>query len=162
MTYRHLILVLCMTFLAVPAQAQARSQCYSQIEAEAEQGLRIHSELMVIGLNCQHMGTRKGYDLYGDYRRFTARHGDLFATYEKILLRFFRQNGGGNPEEALNTLRTRFANRISNAAASMRPDVFCANHAPRILKAIDMDRLQLRKWAATIHDTHPVSYPVCR
>ena len=28
------------------------ASCYSSKEAEAEQGIRIHSELMVIGLNC--------------------------------------------------------------------------------------------------------------
>ena len=56
-------LFLCL--LAVPAQAQmkvdvgvpaeAGRQCYTHEEAEAEQGIRIHSELMVIALNCQHM-----------------------------------------------------------------------------------------------------------
>ena len=32
------------------AQAEA---CYSKAEYEAEQGIKIHSELMVIGLTCQ-------------------------------------------------------------------------------------------------------------
>ena len=34
--------------------------CYSRKEAEAEQGIRIHSELMVIGLNCAHMADANG------------------------------------------------------------------------------------------------------
>ena len=142
---------------ATPAYAQS---CYSSTEAEAEQGIRIHSELMVIGLNCQAMGARRGMNLYGDYRQFTSDHSDLFARYETILMKFFESNNQ-NPEAELNTLRTKFANKISNDAADLRPDVFCSKYAPRILKAAEMDRTAVRKWAATIYPSHPVSRPLC-
>ena len=84
-------------FLSFGAQAR----CYSQAEAEAEQGIRIHSELMVIGLNCQHMGARHGQNLYPMYREFTARHGKLLAQYETLLMNFLqggrqRQPRGGD------------------------------------------------------------------
>lgn len=148
-------------FLIVPATVQANS-CYSNLEAEAEQGVRIHSELMVIGLNCQHMGKREGMNLYGDYRSFTARHANLFAKYEEILMNYFSANGDSNPEASLNTLRTQFANKISKDAASMRPDVFCSRYAPRITKAVAMNQTDIRKWAATIYPSHPVSHPVCQ
>lgn len=149
-------------FLAVslPGTALA-SGCYSAAEAEAEQGIRIHSELMVIGLNCQHMGKRAGQNLYGDYRQFTADHGDLFAKYEEILMAYFKKNGAGNPESSLNTLRTNVANKISNDAAKMRPDVFCSRYAPRITQAKAMKGNDVRKWAATVHASHPTSKPLC-
>lgn len=140
---------------------QAHAACYSNLEAEAEQGIRIHSELMVIGLNCQHMGKRAGMNLYGQYRQFTARHGDLFATYEKILLEFFGRRGDSKPEASINTLRTNFANKISDDVADMRPDVFCSKYAPRMIQAYDMSRDDVRRWAATIYASHPVSYPLC-
>ena len=140
--------------------ANARS-CYSSVEAEAEQGIRIHSELMVIGLNCQHMGAREGMNLYSSYRQFTADHADLFATYENILLKHFTSNGVSKPEAQLNTLRTEFANKISKDVADMRPDVFCSRYSPRIVKASAMKETDLRLWAATIYDSHPVSKPVC-
>jgi hypothetical protein len=146
--------------VSAPRAAQAKA-CYSPVEAEAEQGIRIHSELMVIGLNCQHMGAREGMNLYGQYRQFTADNGDLFATYEKILLRYFKNAGYGDPEAQINTLRTGFANKISNDAAKMRPDVFCSRYAPRITKAAGMKQIDLRKWAATIYPSHPVSAPLC-
>ena len=146
--------------LIMPGLAQAGS-CYSNSEVEAEQGIRIHSELMVIGLNCQHMGARAGMNLYSQYRQFTADHGDLFATYEKILLKHFAQNGGGKPEAQLNTLRTSFANKISNDVAAMRPDVFCSRYAPRITKASQMNRDDVRRWASTVYESHPVSKPRC-
>jgi hypothetical protein len=144
----------------LPASARAAA-CYSELEAEADQGIRIHSELMVIGLNCQHMGQRHGMNLYGKYREWTAQHGDLFATYEDVLMKFFKKRGDAKPEASLNTLRTAYANKISNDAAGMRPDVFCSKFAPRIDTAYNMKRDEIRKWAATIYPSHPVSYPVC-
>ncbi len=156
---RKYLLLLALAII-VPQAAQA-SICYSPVEAEADQGLRIHSELMVIGLNCQHMGVRYGDNLYTDYKIFTNKNSDLFAAYEKILMRFFAKQGQADAEAQINTLRTNYANKISNDAATMRPDVFCSRYAPRITKALNMERLTLRKWAATIYSSHPVSYPLC-
>lgn len=151
-------------FLVVPAIASknANAQCYSNAEAEAEQGIRIHSELMVIGLNCTHMGAKAGINLYGQYRQFTADHGDLIATYEKILLKHFKDTGSRNPESDINVMRTGYANKISKDAAGMRPDVFCSKYAPRVTAASDMQRDDIRKWAATIYPSHPVSRPLCK
>lgn len=143
------------------APLSAKATCYSPLEAEADQGLRIHSELMVIGLNCQHMGKRAGQNLYGDYRQFTADHGDLFAQYETILMDFFSKRGDGAPEKKINALRTKYANKISDDVAKMRPDVFCSRYAPRITQASAMSQTSVRRWAATIYPAHPVSYPVC-
>jgi hypothetical protein len=154
------VLPLLAALLLVPNAAFA-AKCYTQAEAEAEQGIRIHSELMVIGLNCNHMGKRHGQPLYTMYQQFTAKHGKLFATYEELLLANFKKNGEPKPEAKLHTLRTNFANKISNDAAGMRPDIFCSRYAPRILKAADMSEADVRKWAATIYPSHPVSQPVC-
>ena len=157
---RTIITAFLVVFLLLPAQAKANS-CYSPAEAEAEQGIRIHSELMVIGLNCTHMGAKAGINLYGQYRQFTADHGDLFAAYEKILLKHFRETGSSNPEADINALRTRYANKISKDSAGMRPDIFCSRYAPRVLKASEMSRQDIRQWAATIYPSHPVSQPMC-
>ncbi len=150
-------------FLAVlaPATAFSAATCYSDVEAEADQGIRIHSELMVIGLNCQHMGKRYGQNPYGTYRQFTADHGDLFAKYETILIDFYKRGGSPNPVASLNDLRTKYANKISNDVAKMRPDIFCAKYTPRVLQAKDMTDADIHKWAATIYPDHPVSYPLC-
>ncbi|MFN3701268.1 MAG: hypothetical protein ACK4VI_07075 [Alphaproteobacteria bacterium] len=147
-------------FSGVLSQAQA-SSCYESREAEAEQGIRIHSELMVIGLNCQHMATANGQNLYAAYREFTARHGNLFGTYETIMMAHFRKSGKANPEAHMNLVRTEFANKISNDAATMRPDIFCKAYSPRMVQAIKMSQDDLRKWAATIYPSHPVSKPLC-
>lgn len=135
--------------------------CYSPREAEAEQGIRIHSELMVIGLNCAHMADANGNNLYLEHKKFTAKHEDLFATYEKIIMEYMRANGNKNAEKGMHKLRTDFANKISNDAAVMRPDIFCRTFSSRIEKATKMDRTTLRKWAATLYVEHPVSQPLC-
>ncbi|OIN85396.1 MAG: hypothetical protein AUJ12_09440 [Alphaproteobacteria bacterium CG1_02_46_17] len=139
----------------------AFSKCYSMKEAEAEQGIRIHSELMVIGLNCQHLWPKSDKNLYTQYKNFTTKNAHLFSGYEKTLLKFYRSEGISSPEQRLHQVRTDFANKISKDAAVMRPDSFCAVYAPRIPKANKMDVAQIKKWAATIFPSHPVSHPIC-
>jgi len=141
--------------------AFAASTCYTQAEAEAEQGLRIHSELMVIGLNCIKMRFNDGTNLYTEYNEFTKDNVDIFAGYEERLIGYYKRRGDKNPEASLNTLRTLLANNISNSAARMKPDQFCNRYAGRIFKASSMDRETLKKWASTIYPSHPVSNPVC-
>ncbi|MBI1300453.1 MAG: hypothetical protein GC137_02230 [Alphaproteobacteria bacterium] len=152
------IFIFIISFL--PLTAGARS-CYQPQEAEAEQGIRIHSELMVIGLNCAHMANANGNNLYAEHKKFTKKHEDLFSTYEKILITFMQQEGDKNPEKSLHFLRTQFANKISNDAAEMRPDIFCRTFSPRIEEVTKMDKETLRKWAATPFPSHPVSKPLC-
>lgn len=152
------VIALSAAFLPKGASAAA---CYKPVEAEAEQGIRIHSELMVIGYGCAHMATANGKNLAVAYSQFTHDHQVVLAKYEEILMNYFQKNGDPNPEASLNTLRTKFGNKISEDQATMRPDVFCKRYAPRILKAETMDDTDLRKWAATIYPSHPVSRPLC-
>jgi len=155
---RLLLVTLLAIMIAAPASA---ASCYRAQEAEAEQGIRIHSELMVIGLNCQHMTPRGYKNFYAQYREFTQRHADLFGTYEEVLMRHYAKNGSGSPEQQINAMRTNYANKISNDAAKLRPDVFCARYAMRIPKADKMSRAQLRQWASIIFPESPPSQPFC-
>lgn len=161
MRYCVVVLVMVTACVMMSAPAVAKN-CYESREAEAEQGIRIHSELMVIGLNCQHMATANGKNLYATYRQFTAAHGDLFGGYETVLMNYYRKSGRANPEAHMNLVRTEFANKISNDAAKMRPDIFCSKYAPRIIQAAAMSGTDLRKWAGTIYPSHPVSVPLCK
>lgn len=153
-----ILFAFCMVFIGREVYA---SSCYKSHEAEAEQGIRIHSELMVIGLNCQHMATANGKNLYAAYREFTAQYGSLFGGYEDTMMAYYSKNGVRNPESSINTMRTQFANKISKDVADMRPDIFCNRYAPRIKQAVAMSRDQLKAWASTIYPSHPVSKPLC-
>lgn len=150
------ILALCLFSNAVQASA-----CYSAREAEAEQGVRIHSELMVIGLNCAHMADANGNNLYLEHKKFTNKHQGLFSKYESILMNHMKKSGHRSPEKSLHKMRTDFANKISGDAAKMRPDIFCKKYASRIEQVVKMDKTSLRKWAATQFKGHPVSKPLC-
>jgi len=140
------------------AAAQAAS-CYSPEELEAEQGIKIHSELMVIGLTCQN--TPEGAALYAKYRQFTTANSTLISGYEDDLIGFFSRTGVPAPEKALHTLRTRLANKISLHAAGMQTNEFCHRFAGRLDKAISMSEQDIRKWAGTVWPNHPASRPLC-
>lgn len=149
-------------FLFSPA-ALAGAACYSNAEAEAEQGIRIHSELMVIGLNCQHMTPRGWKNFYQQYREITARHAGLFSGYEQTLIAYHQRNGaGGGAERKVHDMRTSFANKVSTDIARMRPDVFCATYSPRIPKTAQMSQAEIRQWAASTATPHRLSRPLCQ
>jgi hypothetical protein len=143
------------------AQAAAKS-CYRADEAQAEQGVRIQSELMVIGLNCAGMRSINGsQNLYVEYRTWESKHDHVFTEYENRLISYYKRQGVKNPEASLHTLRTELANKVATDAAHMRPDLFCAKYAPRISKVSSMDDATIRRWSATFFPGHPTSHPVC-
>jgi hypothetical protein len=146
---------------ATAARASASSHCFTPAEAEAEQGIRIHSELMVIGLNCRAMRFSDGTDLYTTYHKFTVQNEKLFGNYEATLINYYRRNGAKDPTAALDTLRTQIANKIAYDAIQMHPDQFCNRYAGRVLKVGGMDQGSIRKWASTIYPGHPLSEPIC-
>ena len=154
---RYMIFIVCL-MIATPAIAAG---CYSTKEAEAEQGIRIHSELMVIGLSCQHMTPRGWKNFYQQYREITNRYKDLFANYEQTLISFNSRNGSGNAERKLHDMRTAFANKTSTDAAQMRPDVFCATYGSRIPKVAKMSRAEFQRWAVSAATTQRQSQPIC-
>lgn len=173
-TVKKLILMAALAVAICPLNAGAQDSgpvitvrpiqkaCYTQQEAVAEQAIRIHSELMVIGLNCQHMTPAGQKNLYQSYREFTAAHSGLFAQYEATLLAYFVRTGSPGPESALNALRTDFANKIALDVAKMRPDLFCNHYIPRIQRVSTMNRGDIQKWAATFYPGHPPTKPICQ
>ena len=152
---------LCLVAIFAMSHPAAARGCYSPAEAEAEQGIRIQSELMVIGLNCQHMTPRGWKNFYTQYRELSNRYADLFAGYEETLIHFYEKQGDGNPEGRIHDMRTQFANKVSKEAAQMRPDIFCATFAGRIPEAAKMSRADFKRWASTPYGNYPVSYPSC-
>ncbi len=159
--------IIFLSVIAISSSAIAETRlsvgaaCFSPLEAEAEQGIRIHSELMVIALNCQHLTPSGQENLYSQFRKFTAKNAALFSTYEMLLINFFKKTGSSNPDREMHTLRTNYANRISKDAATMRPDAFCSAYMPRIQKAAVMNEASLHKWASTFFPGFGPSRPLC-
>lgn len=158
---KNIAVILCVALISVALCGEAMAKCYTSREVEAEQGVRILSELMVISLNCQHLTPKGQENLYTQYKRFALRHEALFSGYEDTLLRFYAAEGQANPDQYLHQVRTDVANKISKDAATMRPDAFCAVYAPRIAKAGKMEEAKIRRWAQTVFPGHPVSHTSC-
>jgi hypothetical protein len=138
-----------------------KNSCYGPDEAEAEQGLRIHSELMVIALNCQHMTPRGWKNFYQQYQEITLRNQSLIRGYEDTLINHYANSGRLDPERSLHDLRTVLANKVSTDAARMRPDIFCATFAPRLPKVEKMSPSDLKTWAIQAKAGQRLSEPMC-
>lgn len=146
-----IVLSLTSTVMAAP--------CYTPAEVEAEQGLRIHSELMVIALTCVRSPVG-GAALYAKYQYFTERNKPMISEYESTMLRYFKKQGKG-AEEKLHNLRTKLANQISQHAISMSVDQFCERFSPRIGQALAMDEAKLRRWAQHEWPGSPTTVAAC-
>lgn len=167
---KRLSLVLAVLLVALPAQAQMKVDvgvpglkgrtCYMPQEAEAEQGIKIHSELMVIALNCQHMTPSGWKNFYQQYQEITARNAGLIGNYENVMINYFALAGKSNPELAFHDMRTDFANKVSTDAAKMRPDIFCSKFAPRLPKVDKMSSAEMQAWASSASHTGS-SRPLC-
>ena len=153
-------LVLGVVAVSALLMGAAAAGCYEKAEIEAEQGLRIHSELMVISLNCQHMSHKRG-NLYILYREFTRKHQSLLSDYERRLISFYQRQGVRDPEAKLHEIRTDLAKDVAQDAARMRPDIFCRSYSDRIPEAMALDTRQVRQWAGTPFPGQQLSQPVC-
>jgi len=139
--------------------AQAKT-CYTAGEVESEQGLRIHSELMVIGLTCAKV--RGGQSLYSKYQSFTRKNKYLIEEYENTMIRYFKESGASSPAKSLHGLRTGIANEISQKAIRMNIGAFCNHYKTRIDQALNMDHDTIRRWARKTWPSQPTTRPLCR
>lgn len=149
--------------LTVGPSGYITSTCYTKADAEAEQALRLRSELMVIGLNCQasrYRGTDE--NLYGVYRQFVAVHGSQFAAYEKQMLDYFIRAGSTDPEHALGEMTASFGNSLSLGAAQTRPDMFCYQYSKHLLKVRKMNGDEFRQWVVSSYGMRPPTHEMCQ
>lgn len=144
----------------IMAPSFAFAQCYNAQQLEAEQGLRIHSELMVIALNCQHLNVNN-VPLNKQYEAFTRRHSNLLRTYEETIRAYFASIGEPKPEAELHEFRTILANRIAGEAVRLQAPTFCRAYSERITQANAMDEAKFRRWAQTVFPSYPLTQPIC-
>lgn len=155
---RLFLLAVLSVLIVTPAYAD--DICYNADQLEAEQGLRIHTELMIIALNCQHLAAQ-GVALNHQYEQFTRANLSLIEGYEQTIRGVFKAEGKGTGEKELNDFRTLLANRIANEAVRLQPNVFCRAYSGRIVQASSMDRAHFRKWAQTVFPGYPLTHKIC-
>lgn len=130
-------IALAATLTAAPAlAAPPKGPCYSIPEFAAEQGIRLHTELMVVGLTCQHMDVKGQLSLFNQYKQFTLKHQTRIQDWEKTLVNYFKRTAKGNPTRNFDSFRTRLANETSQRAIALTTPVFCGTHAPLVAQAM--------------------------
>lgn len=124
------------------AGAAKASACYSESEHAAEQLIRMHTEMMVVGLTCQQVTPeKKPFNLYQD---FTIKNRSLVSNSEAALIGHFRKHSAGNPTRQFDMYRTELANEISRRAAVIGTGGYCANFVDRSKAAMEMTPDDLR------------------
>jgi hypothetical protein len=124
------ILVAALGFFSVPAFAAPA--CYSPAQAQAEQLLRLHSELMVITVTCR-QGSG-GQDLPSAYGDFTKKNIGVLHDAEQTMISYYKANAKGNALDHLDRLRTILGNEFGQKAADMSAPAFCASYRDKVLQ----------------------------
>jgi hypothetical protein len=123
--------------LAAPATSFASARCYSLAEVEAEQLLRLHSELMVITVTCHVSST--GQDLVGAYTGFTKNNIGPLHEAEQTMIRYYKNAYGGKGVEKLDRLRTLLANEYGQEIANVSAPAFCREKRDKVIALRNAD-----------------------
>jgi hypothetical protein len=108
-------------------------ECPSRREAEADQVIKMHTQLMVASLVCD--------ELYGDpelhnrYRAFTAKNAEVVLDAQTMLER--RLGDGEDGVRLFDEYRTRLANVEADIVAEQSTAVYCAMRRSRFDTLID-------------------------
>lgn len=144
------------------AAAPPKPVCYSRAEHAAEQLIRMHTEMMVVGLTCQSvMPDLKPFDAY---HAFTVKNRDLISSNEAVLIQHFRKTASGNPTRRFDTYRTELANEISRRAATIGTNIYCAEFVQRLKSAGELSNDDIKVLISNEKDAglmHLSSRPLC-
>ncbi|WP_155524640.1 hypothetical protein [Oleisolibacter albus] len=140
---------------APPPKAKA-APCYTPAEFEAEQAIRLHTELMVVGLTCQAMDQKGTPSLFAQYKQFTLNHQMQIQEWEKALIGQYKRAGVKNPTKEFDSFRTRLANEMSQRAIALTTPIFCESHAAIVPQALAMSVADVKR-AVTSEDVVRVS-----
>nr|WP_295834917.1 hypothetical protein [uncultured Azospirillum sp.] len=149
---------------AHPAKSSgpATPACYNRAEYAAEQMMRLHTEMMVVGLTCRTvMPDKKPFDLYQD---FSVKNRAMLSNSEASLIAFYKRSGGGNATRQFDMFRTELANEISRRAATIGIPQYCANFVDRSVAAKDLTPDDLRTLTTDEKGAglmHLASRPLC-
>lgn len=122
-------LLVCAALLAA-TPAFAANSCYTKAEVDAEQLLRLHSELMVITVTCRYGS--QGQNLVPAYTDFTKKNITELHDAEQTMLAYYQKHGGGGTD-ALDKLRTRLGNEFGQRIADVSAPEYCKANRDRVL-----------------------------
>jgi hypothetical protein len=154
---RLLSLFLLLACFALPQMAVAK-ECYSLEEFEAEQGLRLHTDLEVIALTCKYDGYRR--PLRQSYGVFVRKYSKWIKNWENVIARVYASRGGSR-NEVIDNFRTSLANNKSHEASEMIPRQFCIAYANWVPAVASWSPEQVLQYVRTPDAKRPAKKPPC-
>lgn len=118
-----LLIAICLVLFPFLAVA---GECYTPEEFEAEQGLRLHTDLEVIMLTCKYDGYRR--PLKDSYAVFLKKYSAQIRKWENTIARVYAATGGSR-NEVIDNFRTALANQKSHESSTLTPRQFCIKYA---------------------------------
>jgi hypothetical protein len=158
---RNLMLILCLLMMGAPwspVQAASNEGCYSNEEFEAEQGLRLHTDLEVVMLTCKYDGYRT--PLRDHYAKFLKKNSVSIQRWEGIIARTYARAGGAR-NEVIDNFRTMLANQKSGEAGRITPRQFCIKYANWVPVAASWNANQVSQYIRNINPEFPPKKPLC-
>jgi hypothetical protein len=122
---RHLFRSLIAGLISIGFTQSAIASCYSPKEAAAERAIRIHSELMVVGLTCAAQFDDPA--LFVRYADFTNKHSGDIRAHESTMIGYFAKTAEGDPKRRFDHWRTSIANSVSTRAALSSAQIYCGS-----------------------------------
>jgi surface antigen len=135
--------------VVVAAAHAIAAPCYLQSEAEADQAIRLRTDLKVIGEICKDPS----------YTRFVDRNRDTLAVYEEILTERFARDSSKSAETGLRVYLTRLENDARLKAAESSS--YCPDAFDLVATTSHMYPDELRNYAATRAEAARRDYTVC-
>lgn len=140
----------------------AAASCYTPLEQRAEMAIRVHSELMIIGLSCSEAYNDPA--LFAAYATFTNRHQAEISAYEEAMIGYFEKTGSANPTRQFDHWRTSIANGISTRAALASMTLFCDAHKDTFKQAAQLEGFwhdNVETIMAYVPEANVASRPFC-
>lgn len=141
-----------------PIMAHA-GECYTPDEFEAEQGLRLHTDLEVIMLTCKFDGYRR--PLKDSYAVFLKKYTAQIRKWENAIARIYASSGGSR-NEVIDNFRTALANQKSHEASTMNPRQFCIAYANWVPAVAAWSPEQVMNYVRTPDSARPSKKPLCQ
>jgi hypothetical protein len=153
-------LILCaLAGLAAP-RAFAADACYSRAELEAEQLLRLHSELMVITVACRQ--SSQGANLVPAYTGFTQNNIGILHKAEQTMINFYHKLSGHDGTPQLDTLRTKLGNEFGQQMANMSAQAFCLQNRDKVIDLYSASAEQVQGQVEQMAAATPSYGHLCR
>lgn len=156
---KKLVLSLMVAIGLISPQAQAAQSCFSSDLVNAEQIVRLHSELMVVMLTCRQ--SHDGRSLRTAYSNFTNKNLKYIREAEQGMMAFYREEGVANPEGKVDKMRTVLANEYAQQAADESLARFCERRADKVVQAATWSTTQLQSELETLAARYSTDVPSC-